>query len=125
MKCPPPSGPQETLPSVRSALLRQPFYGSDECKIVLDVDNLPDARIVCEKLRHEIIHHAMGQVACKMASESINVWSTRNRIERNTQVVTLVGYKTIVDSVLKTRYSNNATMKKSDASPEVRRTWMC
>ncbi|HFW4798339.1 TPA: LPD38 domain-containing protein [Salmonella enterica subsp. diarizonae serovar 60-67:z35:-] len=72
------------------------FYRPDEHEIVLVADNLPDSRTVREKLRHEIIHHAMEQV------------------------VTPAEYKTIVDNVLKTRDSDNATMKdiwrKVDAS---------
>lgn len=72
------------------------FYRPDEREIVLVADNLPDGRAVREKLRHEIIHHAMESV------------------------VTPAEYKTIVDNVLKTRNSNNATIKdiwrKVDAS---------
>lgn len=72
------------------------FYRPDEHEIVLVADNLPDGRTVREKLRHEIIHHAMENV------------------------VTPAEYKTIVDNVLKTRNSNNATIKdiwrKVDAS---------
>lgn len=72
------------------------FYRPDEREIVLVADNLPDGRSVREKLRHEIIHHAMESV------------------------VTSAEYKTIVDNVLRTRDSNNATIKdiwrKVDAS---------
>lgn len=72
------------------------FYRPDEREIILVADNLPDGRAVREKLRHEIIHHAMESV------------------------VTPAEYKTIVDNVLKTRDSNNATIKdiwrKVDAS---------
>ncbi|ECI3890344.1 hypothetical protein AHV09_26755, partial [Salmonella enterica subsp. enterica] len=72
------------------------FYRSDEHEIVLVADNLPDGRTVREKLRHEIIHHALENV------------------------VTPAEYKTIIDNVLKTRDSNNATIKdiwrKVDAS---------
>ncbi len=72
------------------------FYRPDEHEIVLVADNLPDGRSVREKLRHEIIHHAMESV------------------------VTPAEYKTIVDNVLKTRDSDNATIKdiwrKVDAS---------
>ncbi|MDJ3787827.1 LPD5 domain-containing protein [Salmonella enterica] len=72
------------------------FYRPDEREIVLVTDNLPDGRAVREKLRHEIIHHAMESV------------------------VTPAEYKTIVDNVLRTRNSNNATIKdiwrKVDAS---------
>ncbi|EEC0437878.1 hypothetical protein AH715_003469 [Salmonella enterica subsp. enterica] len=72
------------------------FYRPDEHEIVLVADNLPDGRTVREKLRHEIIHHALESV------------------------VTPAEYKTIVDNVLKTRDSNNATIKdiwrKVDAS---------
>lgn len=80
------------------------FYRPDEHEIVLVADNIPDGRTVREKLRHEIIHHAMEQV------------------------VTTAEYKTIVDNVLKTRSSDNAaireTWRKVDAdygneSPEV------
>lgn len=80
------------------------FYSPDEHEIVLVADNIPDGRTVREKLRHEIIHHAMEQV------------------------VTPAEYKTIVDNVLKTRSSDNAaireTWRKVDAdygneSPEV------
>lgn len=80
------------------------FYRPDEHEIVLVADNLPDGRTVREKLRHEIIHHAMENV------------------------VTPAEYKTIVDNVLKTRSSDNAaireTWRKVDAdygneSPEV------
>lgn len=80
------------------------FYRPDEHEIVLVADNIPDGRTVREKLRHEIIHHAMEQV------------------------VTPAEYKTIVDNVLKTRNSDNAaireTWRKVDAdygneSPEV------
>lgn len=63
------------------------FYRPDEREIVLVADNLPDGRTVREKLRHEIIHHALESV------------------------VTPAEYKTIVDNVLKTRDSNNATIK--------------
>ncbi|HCL5313093.1 TPA: hypothetical protein N2G38_005513, partial [Salmonella enterica] len=38
------------------------FYRPDEREIVLVADNLPDGRTVREKLRHEIIHHAMENV---------------------------------------------------------------
>lgn len=72
------------------------FYRPDEHEIVLVADNLPDGRTVREKLRHEIIHHALENV------------------------VSPAEYKTIVDNVLKTRDSNNATIKdiwrKVDAS---------
>ncbi|EJT9179648.1 hypothetical protein N3996_001129 [Salmonella enterica] len=72
------------------------FYRPDEHEIVLVADNLPDGRTVREKLRHEIIHHALENV------------------------VTPAEYKTIVDNVLKSRNSNNATIKdiwrKVDAS---------
>ncbi|HGB3178558.1 TPA: LPD38 domain-containing protein [Salmonella enterica subsp. enterica serovar Chester] len=72
------------------------FYRPDEREIVLVADNLPDGRSVREKLRHEIIHHAMENV------------------------VTPAEYKTIVNNVLKTRDSDNATIKdiwrKVDAS---------
>lgn len=80
------------------------FYRPDEHEIVLVADNIPDGRTVREKLRHEIIHHAMEQV------------------------VTPAEYKTIVDNVLKTRNSDNTaireTWRKVDAdygneSPEV------
>lgn len=65
------------------------FYRPDEHEIVLVADNIPDGRTVREKLRHEIIHHAMEQV------------------------VTLAEYKTIVDNVLKTRNSDNAAIRET------------
>lgn len=72
------------------------FYRPDKHEIVLVADNLPDGRTVREKLRHEIIHHALENV------------------------VTPAEYKTIIDNVLKSRDSNNATIKdiwrKVDAS---------
>lgn len=80
------------------------FYRPDEHEIVLVADNIPDGRTVREKLRHEIIHHAMEQV------------------------VTPAEYKTIVDNVLKTRSSDNAAIRETwrkvdadyaDESPEV------
>lgn len=80
------------------------FYRPDEHEIVLVADNIPDGRTVREKLRHEIIHHAMEQV------------------------VTPAEYKTIVDNVLKTRNSDNAAIRETwrkvdtdyaDESPEV------
>ncbi|WP_223365690.1 LPD38 domain-containing protein [Salmonella enterica] len=64
------------------------FYRPDEHEIVLVADNIPDGRTVREKLRHEIIHHAMEQV------------------------VTPAEYKTIVDNVLKTRSSDNAAIRE-------------
>lgn len=80
------------------------FYRPDEHEIVLVADNIPDGRTVREKLRHEIIHHAMEQV------------------------VTPAEYKTIVDNVLKTRNSDNTAIREAwrkvdadyaDESPEV------
>ncbi|EJC4645120.1 hypothetical protein MY092_002451 [Salmonella enterica] len=80
------------------------FYRPDEHEIVLVADNIPDGRTVREKLRHEIIHHAMEQV------------------------VTPAEYKTIVDNVLKTRSSDNSAIRETwrkvdadyaDESPEV------
>lgn len=65
------------------------FYRPDEHEIVLVADNIPDGRTVREKLRHEIIHHAMEQV------------------------VTPAEYKTIVDNVLKTRNSDNTTIRET------------
>lgn len=65
------------------------FYRPDEHEIVLVADNIPDGRTVREKLRHEIIHHAMEQV------------------------VTPAEYKTIVDNVLKTRSSDNAAIRET------------
>ncbi|HAF2373863.1 TPA: hypothetical protein G8N99_002264 [Salmonella enterica] len=65
------------------------FYRPDEHEIVLVADNIPDGRTVREKLRHEIIHHAMEQV------------------------VTPAEYKTIVDNVLKTRNSDNAAIRET------------
>ncbi|EEO7206142.1 hypothetical protein G6K67_002260 [Salmonella enterica subsp. enterica serovar Rubislaw] len=65
------------------------FYRPDDHEIVLVADNIPDGRTVREKLRHEIIHHAMEQV------------------------VTPAEYKTIVDNVLKTRNSDNAAIRET------------
>ncbi|EOX5128240.1 LPD1 domain-containing protein, partial [Escherichia coli] len=55
------------------------FYRPDKREIVLVADNIPDGRTVREKLRHEIIHHAMEHV------------------------VTPAEYQTIIKTVLKTR----------------------
>lgn len=52
-------------------------------------DNIPDGRTVREKLRHEIIHHAMEHV------------------------VTPAEYQTIIKTVLKTRDSDNATIREA------------
>ncbi|EHX7808093.1 hypothetical protein K3189_001444 [Escherichia coli] len=72
------------------------FYRPDKREIVLVADNIPDGRTVREKLRHEIIHHAMEHV------------------------VTPAEYQTIIKTVLKTRDSDNATIRevwrKVDAS---------
>lgn len=72
------------------------FYRPDKREIVLVADNIPDGRTVREKLRHEIIHHAMEHV------------------------VTPAEYQTIIKTVLKTRGSDNATIRedwrKVDAS---------
>ncbi|HDX1838423.1 TPA: hypothetical protein RN784_001166 [Escherichia coli] len=72
------------------------FYRPDKREIVLVADNIPDGRTVSEKLRHEIIHHAMEHV------------------------VTPAEYQTIIKTVLKTRDSDNATIRdawrKVDAS---------
>ncbi|EEP1514208.1 hypothetical protein HAZ28_004761 [Salmonella enterica] len=65
------------------------FYRPEEREIVLVADNLPDGRTVREKLRHEIIHHALESV------------------------VTPTEYKTIVDNVLKTRDSDNAVIRET------------
>ncbi|EHI6477855.1 hypothetical protein MT899_003911 [Salmonella enterica subsp. enterica] len=65
------------------------FYRPEEREIVLVADNLPDGRTVREKLRHEIIHHALESV------------------------VTPAEYKTIVDNVLKTRDSDNAAIRET------------
>lgn len=65
------------------------FYRPEEREIVLVADNLPDGRTVREKLRHEIIHHALESV------------------------VTPAEYKTIVDNVLKTRDSDNAVIRET------------
>ncbi|EMG9443117.1 hypothetical protein V5268_004363 [Escherichia coli] len=81
------------------------FYRPDKREIVLVADNIPDGRTVREKMRHEIIHHAMEHV------------------------VTPAEYQAIIKTVLKTRDSDNATIReawrKVDASygkesPEVR-----
>ncbi|EFQ9112739.1 hypothetical protein H1Y55_003406 [Escherichia coli] len=72
------------------------FYRPDKREIVLVADNIPDGRTVREKLRHEIIHHAMEHV------------------------VTPAEYQTIIKTVLKPRDSDNATIRdawrKVDAS---------
>ncbi|EEG5394115.1 hypothetical protein G3D91_004603 [Salmonella enterica subsp. enterica] len=65
------------------------FYRPEAREIVLVADNLPDGRTVREKLRHEIIHHALESV------------------------VTPAEYKTIVDNVLKTRDSDNAAIRET------------
>ncbi|EKO7146193.1 hypothetical protein P0303_002169 [Escherichia coli] len=65
------------------------FYRPDEREIVLVADNIPDGRTVREKLRHEIIHHAMEHV------------------------VTPAEYQTIIRTVLKTRDSDNATIREA------------
>ncbi|EJY0556718.1 hypothetical protein RHT99_002156 [Salmonella enterica] len=65
------------------------FYRPEAREIVLVADNLPDGRTVREKLRHEIIHHALESV------------------------VTPAEYKTIVDNVLKTRDSDNAVIRET------------
>lgn len=65
------------------------FYRPEAREIVLVADNLPDGRTVREKLRHEIIHHALESV------------------------VTPAEYKTIVDNVLKTRASDNAVIRET------------
>ncbi|RFQ96704.1 LPD38 domain-containing protein [Escherichia coli] len=72
------------------------FYRPGKREIVLGAGNIPDGRTVREKLRHEIIHHAMEHV------------------------VTPAEYQTIIKTVLKTRDSDNATIRevwrKVDAS---------
>lgn len=65
------------------------FYRPDNREIVLVADNIPDGRTVREKLRHEIIHHAMEHV------------------------VTPAEYQTIIKTVLKTRDSDNATIREA------------
>ncbi|HDJ0259992.1 TPA: hypothetical protein PPI10_002662, partial [Escherichia coli] len=65
------------------------FYRPDKREIVLVADNIPDGRTVREKLRHEIIHHAMEHV------------------------VTPAEYQTIIKAVLKTRDSDNATIREA------------
>ncbi|MFE8037055.1 LPD38 domain-containing protein [Escherichia coli] len=65
------------------------FYRPDKREIVLVADNIPDRRTVREKLRHEIIHHAMEHV------------------------VTPAEYQTIIKTVLKTRDSDNATIREA------------
>lgn len=64
------------------------FYRPDEHEIVLVADNLPDGRTVREKLRHEIIHHAMENV------------------------VTPAEYKTIVDNVLKNQIAVSSGLRR-------------
>lgn len=65
------------------------FYRPDEREIVLVAENIPDGRTVREKLRHEIIHHAMEHV------------------------ITPAEYQTIIRTVLKTRDSDNATIREA------------
>ncbi|EFG2172672.1 hypothetical protein BRV14_003494 [Escherichia coli] len=65
------------------------FYRPDKREIVLVADNIPDGRTVREKLRHEIIHHAMEHV------------------------VTPAEYQTIIKTVLKTRDSDNTTIREA------------
>ncbi|EPD0089899.1 LPD5 domain-containing protein, partial [Escherichia coli] len=65
------------------------FYRPDKREIVLVADNIPDGRTVREKLRHEIIHHAMEHV------------------------ITPAEYQTIIKTVLKTRDSDNATIREA------------
>ncbi|EJO3262046.1 hypothetical protein NRG90_000760 [Escherichia coli] len=65
------------------------FYRPDKREIVLVADNIPDGRTVREKLRHEIIHHAMEHV------------------------VTPAEYQTIIKTVLKTRDSDNVTIREA------------
>ncbi|EOP6175832.1 LPD38 domain-containing protein [Escherichia coli] len=65
------------------------FYRPDKREIVLVADNIPDGQTVREKLRHEIIHHAMEHV------------------------VTPAEYQTIIKTVLKTRDSDNATIREA------------
>ncbi|HBC1011240.1 TPA: hypothetical protein IGZ65_002849 [Escherichia coli] len=65
------------------------FYRPDEREVVLVADNIPDGRTVREKLRHEIIHHAMENV------------------------VTKAEYQTIIRTVQKTRDSDNATIREA------------
>ncbi|EFG0195638.1 hypothetical protein JFR17_004303 [Escherichia coli] len=65
------------------------FYRPDKREIVLVADNIPDGRTVRERLRHEIIHHAMEHV------------------------VTPAEYQTIIKTVLKTRDSDNATIREA------------
>ncbi|HFO6281913.1 TPA: LPD38 domain-containing protein [Escherichia coli] len=65
------------------------FYRPDKREIVLVADNIPDGRTVREKIRHEIIHHAMEHV------------------------VTPAEYQTIIKTVLKTRDSDNATIREA------------
>ncbi|EOX8159795.1 LPD1 domain-containing protein, partial [Escherichia coli] len=65
------------------------FYRPDKREIVLVADNIPDGMTVREKLRHEIIHHAMEHV------------------------VTPAEYQTIIKTVLKTRDSDNATIREA------------
>ncbi|MCX8310301.1 LPD5 domain-containing protein [Escherichia coli] len=65
------------------------FYRPDKREIVLVADNIPDGRTVREKIRHEIIHHAMEHV------------------------VTPAEYQTIIKTVLKTRDSDNAIIREA------------
>ncbi|GAB4591925.1 hypothetical protein ETAR_15280 [Edwardsiella tarda] len=64
------------------------FYRPQSREIVLIADNLPTPRMVREKLRHEVIHHALEQV------------------------ITLEEYQRIIDRVMETRASRDAVIQQ-------------
>ncbi|WP_370550061.1 hypothetical protein NMD68_07710 [Edwardsiella tarda] len=64
------------------------FYRPQSQEIVLIADNLPTPRMVREKLRHEVIHHALEQV------------------------ITPEEYQRIIDRVMETRASRDAMIQQ-------------
>ncbi|EPC5192540.1 LPD5 domain-containing protein [Edwardsiella piscicida] len=64
------------------------FYRPQSQEIVLIADNLPTPRMVREKLRHEVIHHALEQV------------------------ITPEEYQRIIDRVMETRASRDAVIQQ-------------
>ncbi|WP_447722970.1 LPD38 domain-containing protein [Edwardsiella tarda] len=64
------------------------FYRPQSREIVLIADNLPTPRMVREKLRHEVIHHALEQV------------------------ITPEEYQRIIDRVMETRASRDAVIQQ-------------
>lgn len=64
------------------------FYRPQSREIVLIADNLPTPRMVREKLRHEVIHHALEQV------------------------ITPEEYQRIIDRVMETRASRDAVIQR-------------